>query len=45
MMSPSSLEQGTSQNDGTLQGFIDLGSSGFVTDWDDLFSALDARII
>ncbi|KAF7595223.1 hypothetical protein BBP40_006968 [Aspergillus hancockii] len=45
VLSPDNLDQGTGNVDGMLQDFIDLGSSGVVTDWDDLFSALDARIL
>ncbi|OGM41095.1 hypothetical protein ABOM_010425 [Aspergillus bombycis] len=43
-MWPTNLE-GMSDLDGMWQSFTDLGDSDVVTNWDDLFSALDARTL
>ncbi|KAE8393437.1 hypothetical protein BDV23DRAFT_36435 [Aspergillus alliaceus] len=42
---PNSLEQGISDIDGMWQSFIELGNSGDVTSWDDIFSALGTRTL
>ncbi|KAB8239309.1 Zn(II)2Cys6 transcription factor [Aspergillus alliaceus] len=42
---PNSLEEGISDIDGMWQSFIELGNSGDVTSWDDIFSALGTRTL